>query len=165
MNPKVFNLISGRNETRFMILVSVTVDLMKFMQFHTKKWKYDECPCACKELDDWRFYERGYMWNLSTCDCDCNKACKIDEYLGPKSCLCKKRLISKLVLQFEDEMLNTAESYTDDKKVPKGKSNRLIHTISLVVIWLLLLAVISIVCYYYYIRYWIKNTYYHIHIK
>ena len=29
----------------------------------------------------------------------------------------KKRLISKLVLQFEDEMLNTAESHTDDKKV------------------------------------------------
>ena len=67
------------------------------------------------------------MWNLSTCDCDCNKACTIGEYLGPKSCLCKKRLISKLVLQFEDEMLNTAESYTDDKKVPKGKSNRLLH--------------------------------------
>ena len=92
MNPKVFNLISGRNETRFMVLVSVTVDLMKVYVIPNKKWKYDECPCACKELDDWRFYERDYMWNLSTCDCDCNKACKIDEYLDTKSRLCKKTI-------------------------------------------------------------------------
>ena len=39
-----------------------------------------------------------------------------------------------------------------DKKVTREKSNFLIHTISLVIICLLLLAVISISCYYYYKR-------------
>ena len=42
-----------------------------------------------------------YAWNLSTCDCECNKACKIDEYLDNKNCLCEKRLIGKLVLECE----------------------------------------------------------------
>ena len=36
--------------------------------------------CESKELDDWGSCKNYYMWNPSTCDCDCNKACKIDEY-------------------------------------------------------------------------------------
>ena len=47
------------------------------------------------------------MRNRSTGDCECNKACKIDEYLDIKNCSCERRLISKLVLQCEDEILNT----------------------------------------------------------
>ena len=31
------------------------------------------------------------------CDCEYNKACKIDEYLDIKNCSCEKRLIGKLV--------------------------------------------------------------------
>ena len=30
------------------------------------------------------------MWNPSTCDCECNKACKIEEYLNIKNCSGKK---------------------------------------------------------------------------
>ena len=37
------------------------------------------------------------MWNYSMCDCECNKACKIDEYLDIKNCSSEKRLIGKLV--------------------------------------------------------------------
>ena len=51
------------------------------------------------------------MWNTRTCDCECNKACKIDEYLDIKIFSCKKRLIGKLVLECEDETLNTAEKF------------------------------------------------------
>ena len=32
------------------------------------------------------------MWN-PTCDCQCNKACKIDEYLDIKTCSPEKCLI------------------------------------------------------------------------
>ena len=46
------------------------------------------------------------MRNRNTGDCECNNACKIDEYLGIKNS-CERRLISKLVLQCEDEILNT----------------------------------------------------------
>ena len=40
---------------------------------------HNECWCECKELDDWSFC-KGYMWNPDTCDCKCEKACKIAEY-------------------------------------------------------------------------------------
>ena len=40
---------------------------------HSKqKWNHDEWRCEYKKLDD---------WIPSTCDCECNKACKIKEYL------------------------------------------------------------------------------------
>ena len=45
------------------------------------------------------------MWNSSTCDCGCNKACKIVEYLDIKNCSSKKGLFGKLVLECEDEIL------------------------------------------------------------
>ena len=42
-----------------------------------------------KELDDLGFCKNDYVWNPSTCDCECNKACKIDKYLDFENCLCK----------------------------------------------------------------------------
>ena len=94
------------------------------------------------------------MWNPSTCHCECNKACKIDKHFDIKNCSCKKRLISKLVLECEEKTLNTTENSLGDKKVVAcEKSNFLIHTISLIIICLLLLVVISISCYFYYTKY------------
>ena len=57
------------------------------------------------------------MCNASTCDCECNKACKIDKYLDIQNCSCEKCLIGKLVLKCEDKILNTTETSPGDKKV------------------------------------------------
>ena len=56
------------------------------------------------------------MQNPSSCDCKGNKARKTDEYLDTKNYSCKKRLIGKLVLEYEDEMVNTTKTSPDDKK-------------------------------------------------
>ena len=53
--------------------------------------------CDCKEVDDWSSYKDDYMWNPSTCACECNKVFKIDEYLDIKNCSCKILLISKII--------------------------------------------------------------------
>ena len=50
-----------------------------------------------QRIDDWSSCKKGFMWNSSICDCECNKACKIGEYLDIKNCLCKKRFFGKLV--------------------------------------------------------------------
>ena len=92
------------------------------------------------------------MCNPSTCDCESNKACKIDKFLDTKNCSCKKRLISKLVLECEDEILNTTGSSPDNKKGTCKKTK-----ILLAIMCLLLIVVISIGCYYYYTRDWIKK--------
>ena len=47
------------------------------------------------------------MWNPSTCDFECNKACKIGEYLDIKNCSCEKRLFDEIIIAYEDKILNT----------------------------------------------------------
>ena len=41
--------------------------------------------------------DKGFNWNLSNCDCECDKACGIGEYLDSRSCVCQNTLIDKLV--------------------------------------------------------------------
>ena len=48
------------------------------------------------------------MCSPSTCICECNKACKIDEYLDIKNCSSEK--LGKLVLTCEDEIFNITET-------------------------------------------------------
>ena len=91
------------------------------------------------------------------------------EYLDIKSCSCKKRLFGKLVLPCDDKILNTTEGTMKDlinatiivdKKETCEKNNCLLHNkhlISLIFIRLLLLGVISVSCYYYCTKYWLKN--------
>ena len=92
------------------------------------------------------------MRNSCICDCECDKACKIDEYLDIKNCSCEKYLIGKFVLGWEDETLNKTKTSPDNKNLTCKKNSRLIDTISLVIIYLLLLAVASICSYYHYKR-------------
>ena len=66
------------------------------------------------------------LWNPNTCDCKCNKTCKIDEYLDTKNWSCEKHLIGKLVLGCEDEILNN--------KKKCEKSNCLIHNTLLIIV-------------------------------
>ena len=59
----------------------------------------------------------NYMWNPSTCDCDCKKSCKIDKYLDVKNYSYEKHLIGKLVITYEDQILNRGEASLDYKEV------------------------------------------------
>ena len=57
-----------------------------------------------------RWLKFDYMWNPSTYDSECNKDCKIDEYLDIKNCSCEKCLSRKLTLACKNKILNTAET-------------------------------------------------------
>ena len=72
---------------------------------------------------------------------------KLTNILILKVYSCEKRLIGKLILECEDEILNATENSLDDEIVTCKKC--LIHTTSLVITCFLLLAVISNGCYYY----------------
>ena len=37
------------------------------------------------------------MWNPSTCKCQCNMWCKPSQYLDYKICICKNKLIGRLI--------------------------------------------------------------------
>ena len=81
-NVKVFNFMLGVNETGFLVQresCECKCGLNESISNSKQKWNPYECQCDCEELDDRGSYEDYYMGNPSAGDCECNKACKIDE--------------------------------------------------------------------------------------
>ena len=51
----------------------------------------------CKELIEKGIYDKGFIWNPSNCECECDKSCDVGEYLDYENCKCRKKLVDKLV--------------------------------------------------------------------
>ena len=41
--------------------------------------------------------DKRLIWNPINCECECDKLCDVEEYLGYINCNCRKRLIDELV--------------------------------------------------------------------
>ena len=41
--------------------------------------------------------DKGYAWNPSNCECECDKSCDVGEHLDYLNCQCRKKLVDKLV--------------------------------------------------------------------
>ena len=41
--------------------------------------------------------DKGFIWNPSNCECECDKSCDIGEYLDYKNFKCRNKLVDKLV--------------------------------------------------------------------
>ena len=85
LNFKVFNLMSRTNETRFIEWLETCKCECKFRANVCNK-----CRCECKELIDQGVYNKGFIWNTSNCECECDKACGVGEYLDYENCKCRK---------------------------------------------------------------------------
>ena len=53
----------------------------------------DKCRCECKELIDKGMCDKGFIWNPSNFECECDTG----EYLDYKNCKCRNKLVDKLV--------------------------------------------------------------------
>ena len=51
----------------------------------------------CKELIDKGMYDKGFIWNPSNCEFECDKACDFGEYLDYDNCKCRKKLVAPLI--------------------------------------------------------------------
>ena len=40
---------------------------------------------------------KGFIFNPSNCDCECDKSCGIREYLDYSNCKCRKKLVDPLI--------------------------------------------------------------------
>ena len=41
--------------------------------------------------------DKGFIWNPSNCECECDKSCDVSEYLNHENCECRKKWVDKLV--------------------------------------------------------------------
>ena len=61
-------------------------------------WNNDTCKCDCNE--DFASIincTKGYMWNPRTYECQCDIWCKQGQYLDHKNCICKNKLIGRVI--------------------------------------------------------------------
>ena len=78
-------------------------------------WNSNTCRCDCNE--DFAGIincNKGYKWNPSTCKCQCDKWCKTGQYLDHKNCVCKNKLVGRLIEEctsvINETMINNKDS-------------------------------------------------------
>ena len=62
--------------------------------------------------------DKGFIWNPSNCECECDKSCDIGEYLDYSNCKFRKRLVDKLIEECTeniDEIKITSKSEHENK--------------------------------------------------
>ena len=61
-------------------------------------WNGDTCRCDCNEDFAGIINSTNrYTWNPSTCECQCDTWCKPGQYLDHKNCVCKNKLVGRLI--------------------------------------------------------------------
>ena len=116
-NVKVFNLMSRTNVTRHVKWHETCKSKCRLdasVCNNKQRWNDEKLRGKCKELIDKGVYDRGYVWNPSNCECECDKSCDVGEYLNYKNCKCRKRLVDKLVEEFT-EIVEEVKTVSENK--------------------------------------------------
>ena len=83
-----------------MKLVNVSVNLeLIFAIINNVRIKIN---AECKELIDKGICDKGFIWDPSNCECECDKACDVREYLDYENCKCSKTLVAPLIEECAD---------------------------------------------------------------
>ena len=100
-NVKVFNLMCISNQTRHIAwheTCKCKCRLDSSVCSNKQRWNGNKCRCEHREeLSDKERWEKGFIWNPSNCNCECDKSCDIGEYLDYKNCKCRKKIVGELV--------------------------------------------------------------------
>ena len=122
VNMKVYNFLRRLNETRNVLWhesCKCVCRLNSSVCNSKQIWNSDTCRCDCNE--DFAGIincSKGYLWNPSTCECQCDKWCKPGQYLDHKNCVCKNKLVGRLVEEctsvINETNINNKDNITND---------------------------------------------------
>ena len=122
VNMKVYNFLKRLNETRNVLWhesCKCVCRLNSSVCNSKQIWNSDTCRCDCNE--DFAGIincNKGYMWNPSTCECQCDKWCKSSQYLDHKNCVCKNKLIGRVIEEctsvINETMINNKDNLTNN---------------------------------------------------
>ena len=101
VNMQVYHFLIRLNETRNVLWhenCKCVCKLNSSVCNSKQIWNDDTCRCDCNEdFAGIISCAKGYMWNPSTCKCQCDKWCKSGQYLDHKNCVCKNKLIGRVI--------------------------------------------------------------------
>ena len=122
VNMKVYNFLMRLNETRNVLWhesCKCVCRLNSSVCNSKQIWNSDTCRCDCNEdFAGIISCDKGYTWNPSTCECQCDKWCKSGQYLDHKNCVCKNKLVGRLIKEctsiINETMINNKDNITND---------------------------------------------------
>ena len=122
VNMKVYNFLMRLNEARNALWYEICKCMCRLNSSvcNSKQiWNSDSCSCDCNEdFAGIMTCNKGYMWNPSTCTCECDMWCKPGQYLDYKKCVCKYKLIGKVISKctsfINENMMNNKTSIVSD---------------------------------------------------
>ena len=100
--------------------------------------------------------DKGFIWNPSNCECECDKVCDVSEYLDYENCKCRKKLVDKLV----DECAETVEEVKLAKiTLAKNENKYKCNSCTLYIVLFLILFTINvgIGAYFVYFHWYLKK--------
>ena len=122
LNMKVYNFLTMLNETCNVLWhrrCKCVCKLNSSVCNNKQIWNSNTCRCDCNE--DFAGIincAKGYTWNLSACECQCNTWCKPGQYLDHKNCVCKNKLVGRLVNEctsiINETMMNNNDNNNDN---------------------------------------------------
>ena len=119
VNMKVYNFLMRLNETRNILWhesCKCVCKLNSSVCDCKQIWNSDTCRCDCNE--DFAGIincTKGYMWNPSTCACECDMWCKPGQYLDHKNCVCKSKLVGRIIGECTSVINKTMMNNVDNK--------------------------------------------------
>ena len=101
VNMKVYNFLMRLNETRNVLWhesCNCVCRLNSSVCNSKQIWNNDVCRCDCNEdFVGIINCTKRYMWNPSTSESQCDMWCKLGQYLDHKKCVCKNKLIGRVI--------------------------------------------------------------------
>ena len=125
VNIKVYNFLMKLNETRNVLwhesckcICKLNLSVCNSKQI----WNSDTCRCYCNEdFVGIINCTNGYMWNPSTCECQCDMWCKPGQYLDHKNCVCKNKLVGRVIEEctnvINETMMNNKDNIDNDNTI------------------------------------------------
>ena len=89
--------------------------------------------------------DKGFIWNPSNCECECDKSCDVGEYLDYENCKCRKKLVDKLLEEFNEEIDGNEMIYSDYANVCNSCT---IYIVSFVIVFLIITGISSAFIYF-----------------
>ena len=96
--------------------------------------------------------DKGFIWNPSNCECECDKACDVGEYLDYENCKCRKKLVAPLT----EDCTETVKE-VNLVKITLAKNENSSCTVHIVLPSIFLTINVGIVTYYVYLQCYTKK--------
>ena len=125
INMKVYNFLMRLNETRNVLWhesCKCVCRLNSSVCNSKQIWNSDTCTCDCNEnFAGIINCTKGCTWNLSTCECQCDMWCKPGQYLDHKNCVCKNKLVGRIIGEctsvINETMMNNVDNKDNDNTI------------------------------------------------